>query len=255
MGKRTKQNHKADSGSVKESGNIEENESADLDIASIVDEISDMEAEARPVFVEEPDSVEIPLQSANDVALPEYRELTDEEMDDYRGLIEAVLFASPEPVSLNMIARKAGIDRTNARILVDTLVDDYAERDGGVLLREIAGGYQFLTSDRYASRMSAIREQKKDKLSRSVMETLSIICYRQPVTLPEIEEIRGVNSRSMVAQLLQRKLVKPQGYRPVPGRPTLYVTTRNFLIHFGLNSLSDLPPLHDVKELPFDDIE
>jgi len=201
--------------------------------------------------------VEIPVVTGNaDAGLPEHRELSREEMDQFRGLIEAVLFLSDEPVSVSVIARKCGLDRVNARIIADTLVDDYAERDGGILLREIAGGYQFITSDRYSEELKKVfTSEQKDTLSRSTLETLAIICYRQPITLPEIEEIRGVNSRSMVSQLMQKKLVKPQGYRPVPGRPTLYVTTRQFLSQFALNSLSELPALEEVKELKFDDIE
>ena len=184
------------------------------------------------------------------------RELTQEEEGYYRGFIEAILFLSNEPLSLGILAKRCELDRANTRKLVDYLVDDYVERDGGVLLREIAGGYQFITSDRYGEALRNVyKDQKKETLSRSTLETLAIICYRQPVTLPEIEEIRGVNSRSMITTLLARKFIKPQGYRPVPGRPTLYVTTRQFLTHFALNTLADLPTLEEVKELKFDDIE
>ena len=231
-----------------------------LEIEASRDDVDTMEG-ALPEQISDPEqesaeSVEVPVHSTSEAGLPEYRELSREEMDQFRGLLEAVLFVSTEPQSLSVLARQCNLDRVNTRILVDSLMDDYAERDGGVLLREISGGYQFVTSDRYGDQIKAILGgPRTEKLSRSVMEALSIICYRQPITLPEIEEIRGVNSRQMVATLLQKKLIKPQGYRPVPGRPTLYVTTRQFLSHFALNSLSDLPPLHDVKELPFDEIE
>lgn len=199
-------------------------------------------------------NVELPV--SEEAGLPAYRELGAEEMARYRGLIEALLFIAPEPMTVTQIAQKAGLDRVNARILADSLVDDFAERDGGILLREIAGGYQFVTSDRYSEDMKGIlMESKKEKLSRSVMETLAIISYKQPVTLPEIEEIRGAASRPHVATLLSKRLIKPQGTRPVPGRPTLYVTTKTFLQHFALNSLADLPALEEVKELKFDEIE
>ncbi|MBX7056951.1 MAG: SMC-Scp complex subunit ScpB [Leptospirales bacterium] len=197
-----------------------------------------------------------PLAQAADAALPEHRELSREEEEFYRGLIEAALFLAPEPLSISSLARRCNLDRVNARVLADSLADDYAERDGGVQLREIAGGYQFVTAERYSAAIKEVfKEQKRETLSRSTLETLAIISYRQPITLPEIEEIRGVNSRAMVVQLLQRKLIKPQGYRPAPGRPTLYVTTRQFLSHFALNSLGDLPTLEDVKELKFDDLD
>lgn len=205
---------------------------------------------------ESEDQLEIPIQSDSDAGLPSYRELTAEEMDFYRGLIEAVLFVSPEPVSVTALARHCNLDRTNTRILVDSLVDDYTERGGGITLREVAGGYRFLTSEAYSGALSGIfAHRRPERLSRSVIETLAIVAYCQPITLPEIEEVRGVNSRAMIATLLQKKLVKPQGYRPVPGRPTLYVTTRQFLMRFHLNTLADLPPLRDLKELPFGDAD
>lgn len=205
---------------------------------------------------ESEDQLEIPIQSDSDAGLPSHRELTAEEMDFYRGLIEAVLFVSPEPISVTALARQCNLDRTNTRILVDSLVDDYTERGGGITLREVAGGYRFLTSEAYSGALSGVfADRRPERLSRSVIETLAIVAYRQPITLPEIEEVRGVNSRAMIATLLQKKLVKPQGYRPVPGRPTLYVTTRQFLIRFHLNTLADLPPLRDLKELPFGDAD
>jgi segregation and condensation protein B len=130
------------------------------------------------------------------------------------------------------------------------------ERNGGIILKEIAGGYRFITSERYADVLKKMFKPKNtERLSRSLLETLAIICYKQPITLPEIEEIRGVNSRAMVSTLLQKNLIKPQGYKSVPGRPTLYVTTKEFLLRFNLNSLADLPPLKDLKELPLDDLD
>ncbi len=200
--------------------------------------------------------IEIPVSDTQDAGLPSHRELSFEEMEHFKGLVEAVLFASAESLSLNMLARKCELDRTNARIIVDSLVDDYSERDGGILLKEIAGGYQFITSERYSQSLRGIfKEQKKEKLTRSTLEALAIISYRQPITLPEIDDVRGANSRPMIATLLTKKLIKPQGYKPVPGRPTLYVTTRNFLTRFGLNSLAELPALEDIKELKFDEID
>ena len=200
--------------------------------------------------------VEVPLSSGKDAGLPEHRELSEEEAAYCKGLLEAVLFLASEPLNLNTLARKIQMDRSNTRTLVDGLADDYAEKDGGILLREIAGGYQFITSDRYSEDLKNLfKEQKRESLTRSTLETLAIIAYRQPITLPEIDEIRGAASRNLVTTLMTRKLVKSQGYRPVPGRPTLYVTTRQFLEYLALGSLSDLPVLEDVKELKFDDLD
>lgn len=201
--------------------------------------------------------VDIPIvEDVQDATLPGHRELNLEEMEHYRGLMEAVLFVSTEPLTLNMIARRCELDRVNARIIVDSIVDDYAERDGGILLKEIAGGYQFVTSERYSQILKGLyKETKREKLSRSALEALAIVAYKQPITLPEIDEIRGASSRPMIATLLSKKLIKPQGYKPVPGRPTLYVSTKTFLSRFGLNSLADLPTLEDIKELKFDEID
>ncbi len=202
------------------------------------------------------DQEHLAVPVSEDAGLPAFRDLAPEEMARFRGLIEAVLFVSSEPQTVAMLARTIQLDRVNTRILADSLVDDYAEREGGISLREIAGGYQFVTSDRYSEEMRLIMQtSRKEKLSRSVMETLAIISYRQPITLPEIEEVRGVASRPHIATLLAKRLIKPQGTRPVPGRPTLYVTTKAFLQHFALNSLAELPPLEEVKELKFDEIE
>lgn len=200
--------------------------------------------------------VTVAVKDSKDAGLPEHRELENDESDFYRGLIETVLFLSDQPLTLNSLAKKCELDRVNTRILVDSLVDDYIERDGGIQVREIAGGYQFVTAERYSDAMNTLfKDAKRETLSKSTLETLAIISYKQPITLPEIEDVRGVNSRAMVTTLLHKKLVKPQGYKPVPGRPTLYVTTRNFLSHFALNSLNDLPTLTELKELNFDTIE
>ncbi len=200
--------------------------------------------------------LEIKIQDLENIEIPEYKELTPEEMDYYRGLLESILFLANEPLSVSVLARQIQLDKTNTRILLDSLMDEYTERNGGITIKEIAGGYRFLTSEKYSEELKKIFKPKNtEKLSRSLMETLAIICYKQPITLPEIEEIRGVNSRALVATLLQKNLIKPQGFKPVPGRPTLYVTTKEFLIKFNLSSLSELPPLKELKEIPIDDLD
>ncbi len=202
------------------------------------------------------DYVSIPIKEAKNVGLPEQREINQEEEEHILGLMEAVLFLSPDPVPLVFLARHCGIDKTTARKLVDRLADDYAEREGGIELREIAGGYRLITSKRYGNALKEIfQETKQSKLSPAVMETLAVIAYQQPVTLPEIDDIRSTSSRTMISALLQNKLIQTQGCRPTPGRPTLYVTTKNFLSHFALYSTTELPPLSEVKELHLDEIK
>jgi segregation and condensation protein B len=173
-----------------------------------------------------------------------------------KGLVEALLFVSSEPVKLNQLSDSLKLDRTYTRDLIDELILDYAERNGGILLKEIAGGYQFQTNEVYYKILGNIfKERKRETLSRGTLDTLAIISYRQPITLPEIDEIRGVSSRAMVSTLIAKKLIKAVGQKEVPGRPTLYGTTNEFLIHFGLNKLSDLPQPVEVKELKFESLD
>ena len=173
-----------------------------------------------------------------------------------KGLIEALIFLSSEPVKLLSLSNSSGFEKSEVRDIVDELILDYTEKSGGFLLKEIAGGYQFLTNEIYHDKLGNIfKEKKRESLSRGTMETLSIIAYKQPITLPEIEETRGVSSRAMVTTLLSKKLIKPIGQKEVPGRPTLFGTTPEFLIHFGLSKLSDLPSPVEVKELRFDELE
>lgn len=215
----------------------------------------DKETEAAPQ--KDTEMVSVTVQDSKDAGLPPHRELSSDEDNYYKGLLEALIFPAPEPLSLGMLAQRINLDRSNVRKLIDDLEDEYESRDGGIALREIAGGYQFTTHAKYSTEIRELHQgiPKREVLSRSTLETLAIICYRQPITLPEIEDVRGVSSRSMLSTLLQRKLIKPQGQRPVPGRPTLYVTTREFLRHFALASLNDLPALREVKELQFDEID
>jgi segregation and condensation protein B len=173
-----------------------------------------------------------------------------------KGLIEALIFLSGEPVKLASLADSLKLEKAMVRDLIDELILDYSERNGGFLLKEIAGGYQFLTNEVYYKILGNIfKEKKRETLSRGTLDTLAIISYKQPITLPEIDEIRGVSSRNMVSTLIAKKLVKAVGQKEVPGRPTLYGTTNEFLVHFGLNKLSDLPMPVEVKELKFDDLE
>ena len=126
-----------------------------LEIEGSRDDLDTMNG-ALPSEQHDEESVDVPVKASNEAGLPEYRELSREEMDEFRGLMEAVLFVSNEPQSLSVLARHCNLDRVNTRILVDSLMDDYAERDGGILLREISGGYQFVTSDRYGDQIKGI---------------------------------------------------------------------------------------------------
>jgi segregation and condensation protein B len=171
-----------------------------------------------------------------------------------KGLIEALLFLSSDPVKLSSLSKSTGLEKPELREILDELILDYQEKEGGFLLREIAGGYQFITNQKYSEVLSHIfKDKKRETLSRGTLDTLAIIAYKQPVTLTELDEIRGVSSRAMVASLISKKLVKAVGQKEVPGRPTLYGTTNEFLLHFGLSKLADLPTPVEVKELRFEE--
>lgn len=174
----------------------------------------------------------------------------------YKGLLESLIFLSAEPVKLSHLSSSTKLEKSEIRDIVDELILDYTEKEGGFLLVEIANGYQFVTNPIYYEFLNKVfREKKRETLSKGTLDTLAIIAYKQPITLPEIEEIRGVNSRAIVTSLTSKKLVKAVGQKEVPGRPTLYGTTKDFLLHFGLNKLADLPPPAEIKELNFENLE
>ncbi len=175
----------------------------------------------------------------------------DSHKDDesIKGLLEAVLFLSNEPIPLLFFVNSFSIEPTHAKILLDSLVDEYEDRDGGIKLQEIAKGYQFVTNQRYGEQLRrVIGVKKREGLSKGMLETLAIIAYKQPIVLAEVDELRGVSSRMMVVKLMERTLVKPVGRKELPGRPLAYGTTNEFLKYFGLNKLSDLPKLSEIKE-------
>ena len=170
---------------------------------------------------------------------------------ELKAILEAMLFVSPEPLPLTRLIGVLG-DVTKAEIeQVLRVLGEELEREGrGVRLAEIAGGYRLVTKQEYATWVKRLDKARSTaKLSRSALESLAIIAYKQPIVRSEIEEIRGVETSGVVRTLLERKLVRIVGRKEVPGRPIMYGTTKFFLEHFGLNDLSQLPPLREFKEL------
>jgi segregation and condensation protein B len=185
-------------------------------------------------------------------------EVDDVERDELelKGLFESVLFLTNEPLSSSFFVKNFSVDPTQAKIVMDSLVDEYEERDGGILLVEIANGFQFVTNARYAEQLRhALGMKRRETLSKGMLETLAIVSYKQPIVLAEIDDLRGVSSRMMVANLMKRNLIKPVGRMNLPGRPLAYGTTDEFLRFFGLNRLSDLPKLSEIKEFSLDSEE
>lgn len=168
-----------------------------------------------------------------------------------KGVVEALLFVNEKPVTLEQIKRVLGaMDAAAIKQAIQSLSDEFEQRQSGIKIVEIAGGYQMLSSPAYASYIRDFYKTKhKEKLSKPALETLAIVAYKQPVTRTDVELIRGVNSDGVIAHLLTKELVKPVGRKDVPGRPFLYGTTRQFLEYFGLKSLEDLPALEEFPNL------
>jgi segregation and condensation protein B len=180
-------------------------------------------------------------------------EPTSLQESDLGGLFEAALFLSNEPLPVSFFVKNFSVDPTHAKIILGSLLDEYNERDGGIILIEVAKGYQFVSNSRYSKQLRrSLGVKNRDRLSKGMLETLSIIAYKQPIVLADIDELRGVSSRMMVANLMKRNLIKPMGRVNLPGRPLSYGTTDKFLEYFGLNRLSDLPKLSEIKEFSID---
>jgi segregation and condensation protein B len=163
------------------------------------------------------------------------------------GLLEALVFASDKPIKSNELARLASAPVREVRELLGELKEVYAHR--GFVLDEIAGGWLFRTNVEFAPFVRELTSERPVRLTRAQVETLAIVAYRQPVTRPEIDEIRGVDSGATLKLLLERDLVRILGKKDEPGRPLLYGTTNQFLEFFGLKSLKDLPTLREFTEL------
>jgi segregation and condensation protein B len=163
------------------------------------------------------------------------------------GLVEALIFASDKPIKDREVARLASAPVKQVREVLGELRAFYAER--GIVLSEIAGGWLFRTAAQFAPFVRELSAERPVRLTRAQVETLAIVAYRQPVTRPEIDDIRGVDSGATLKLLLERDLVRILGKKDEPGRPLLYGTTTQFLEFFGLKSLKDLPTLKEFTEL------
>src|SRR3989442_3375788 len=175
--------------------------------------------------------------------------LSDETL---KALIEAIIYVAPEPVSLDAIVKALeGEERERVKAKLEDLVAEFERAGHGIQIRQVAGGYKFSSK---AERQEVLRTFVKSlkppvRLSKQALETLAVIAYRQPVTLPEIQEVRGVDSGGVIHTLMEKKLVVTAGRKSVVGRPILYRTSRDFLVHFGLQDTSELPSLRAFEEL------
>ncbi len=188
--------------------------------------------------------------SANDDRVPLAQRATAE----LRAIVEALVFASPEPLTPRTLYRLLSDEpKEDVSAALNALMAEYASRPG-LQMVQVAGGYQIVTRPELHEWVRRLfHERSTQKLTAPGLETLAVIAYRQPITALEIAEIRGVNTSGVVSTLLERHLVKIVGRKNVVGRPFLYATTKEFLIRFGLKDLTDLPRIEDMAEaLGFD---
>lgn len=171
-------------------------------------------------------------------------------MSELKSVIEALIYASPEPVTMKALVKLLESEpKEEVEAAVAALKQDY-DRPGGLQVVEVAGGYQITTKPEFHEWVRRLfHERTTQKLSVAALETLAVIAYRQPVTVPEIGDIRGVNASGVIGTLVDRKLIKIVGRKAVVGRPFMYGTTREFLERFGLNDITDLPKVEDMSEL------
>ncbi|PYS75611.1 MAG: SMC-Scp complex subunit ScpB [Acidobacteria bacterium] len=190
---------------------------------------------------------EVEIIDSSDSEIQGRREIGDTEL---RSITEALIFVAEEPISAKLIADVIKVDRDSVEKAISGLVTKYDEGNGGLQLREIAGGWQIATRAEFHEHVRAYLKSKPSaKLSLASLETLAVIAYKQPVTVPEILEIRGVQSPSAIKTLLDKRLIVAKGRKETVGRPMMYGTSKEFLIQFGLKDLSELPSIEDFQDL------
>ena len=173
--------------------------------------------------------------------------------DQAKKIIEALLFVSDKPISIDALKDVLKeIEPADIRSIIEELNGEYSASGRSFAIKEIAGGFQMLTDPVYSRWVSALYKRPPDKLTGPSLETLAIIAYRQPLTRSQIELIRGVNVDGVLRTLEERNLIRSRGRLDAPGRPILYGTTTEFLQHFGLKSLEELPKLKEFQESDLD---
>jgi segregation and condensation protein B len=166
------------------------------------------------------------------------------------ALVEALIFVADEPITTKLLAEVLEEERDAIVAAVEELAGEYEFRRSGLQIREIAGGWQIATrTELHEDVRRFLKTRPSAKLSLASLETLAVIAYKQPVTVPEILEIRGVQSASAIKTLLDRRLIVAKGRKETVGRPMQYGTSKEFLVHFGLKDLSELPSIEDFEDL------
>ncbi len=177
--------------------------------------------------------------------------------DEVRAVLEALVFASPQPLTPREIGKvMGGVPKESWQAALADLRRDYARDGRGLQVVEVAGGFQITTRPEYNDWVRELLDPKAPtRLSIQALETLAVIAYKQPVTLPEIIELRGVKSGGVIKTLLEKRLIRITGRKEVVGRPMLYGTTKEFLLHFGLKDLGELPKIEEFAEVLGEEVD
>jgi segregation and condensation protein B len=171
-------------------------------------------------------------------------------MEEKTAIIEAIIFASEVPLTVERMAEIIpDTDKREIKALLEKLVGEYTERGGGFCLMEVAGGFQFRTRQDLAPWVRKLKAARPAMLSPAALETLAVVAYRQPLVKSDIDRIRGVDTSGALKGLLEKRLVRIVGRKDVPGKPIIYGTTKKFLEVFNLMDLSELPTLRELKDL------
>ena len=231
-----------------------ENEIPAAEEAPVTEEVTEEVTEAAPEETTASDGV--PVQMTMDAAdllgdESQPAEAADSRASELKAVLEAVVYVMNEPMPAAQIAEALGRDKKEVEEALRQLVEETARPGRGLFIREVGGGFQMATK---AEHHEAIRQFVKNlkqplKLSQAALETLAVIAYKQPITLPEILEIRGVQGGGVLKTLIDRKLVTTAGRKQVIGRPMLYKTTKDFLTQFGLKDVNELPSLKEFEEI------
>ncbi len=183
-------------------------------------------------------------------AVLEIEEKQSRSLAELVSVVEALIFVADEPIPVKILADVLEEDRETIESAIEELKTEYEQREGGLQLREIAGGWQISTRTEFHEEVRKfLKTRPNAKLSLAALETLAVIAYKQPVTVPEILEIRGVQSASAIKTLLDKRLIISKGRKETVGRPMQYGTSKDFLIQFALKDLTELPSIEDFEDL------
>ncbi|MBI3664740.1 MAG: SMC-Scp complex subunit ScpB [Acidobacteria bacterium] len=197
------------------------------------------------------DMSEFPAESIRVPSTQEAEAQANRERRERRAVLEAILYVTEDPLTIEQLALGLEWPKAEVEELLAALEAEHQRPERGVEVRAVAGGYRIATKPEHHEAVRLFVKFLKPplKLSLPALETLAVIAYKQPITLPEIQEIRGVHAAGVIRTLLDRKLITTAGRKAVVGRPILYKTTREFLLQFGLNELNELPTLKEFEEL------